>query len=138
MGSCVSSLHMLLWPGKPESASVSFGGFKIDRSAEDFDILAHHCEPHAAAFHPISGLQSLEHLENLIMEPRRNARAVVLHREGVIRPTVLRRHLDAPFIPVVMLDGVADEVHQNLLKRHPGHGDPGEAGTYLHGEALRG
>src|ERR1019366_5024936 len=90
--SCALSLPLLLFrPGEAEDASLALGRIELERSAEDLDVLAHHGEPHSAALHLIPGLERLEHLENLVMELRRDAGAVVLDREGVVRAAVLHR-----------------------------------------------
>ena len=79
---------LLLRPGETEIAAPAAGGHKDKLSPGHFDIFAHHGEPHTAAFHLVAGFQGLEHLENLVVELRRDAGAIVLDRKGVEIPVI--------------------------------------------------
>ena len=103
---------------------------------DEFDLLADDREAHSAALHLIARLQRLEHLEDLAVELGRDTGAVIPDREGVMRAEIGGSHLDAARGLVMVLDGVADQVHQYLLQWHAGDPDRGEAGSDAHLEAF--
>src|SRR6185295_11263379 len=57
-------------------------------------------------------------------------------REGIVAAEILAIDFDAAGLLVVMLDGVADQIHENLLQRHPTHLDVGENWTNQYDKAF--
>ncbi len=90
------------------------------------DMLAHHGQAHPAAFHLVPGLEGLEHLEDLFVVLGRNPGTVVLDAEATTLRPDLRRKLQCGRLLVVMLDGVRDQIDENLLQRHAENLDAGE------------
>src|ERR1700677_4191396 len=98
----------------------------MDRATEEFDVFAHHRKSHAAAFHLVSGTEGLKHFKYLLVEPGGDTGTVVFDGERVIGAAIFDAYLNAPLLLIVMLDRVADQVHQDLLQRHGPNVNGGE------------
>ena len=91
-------------------------------------MFAHHSQSHAAAFDLVPWFEGLKHSENLLVVLRRDSRTVVFDTKTEHGAKVLDGNFDFSRVLVMVLDGVGDQVNQNLLQRHTENLDARENG----------
>ena len=123
---------------KRKAASAAFGGRQSKCSTGGFDTFADDSEAHTATFDLISGLESLEHFEDEFVELRGDARAVVGDGELMKVSAILQTQFNASVVVVVMFDGVANQVHEDLLQRHARDKNGSKSGAYGYVEVSDG
>src|SRR4051812_37151601 len=114
-----SSIGDLGGPREPEGRPGARRGFDPSLATARFDDLAHDGQTNSCALDLVASFEGLEQTPDTIVKLRRDAHAVVLHVERPDIAGALATDLDRELAVRVVLDGVGDEVEDDLLQRHP-------------------